>query len=205
MKKHENAWLVAAVAVGWLALAGCRGMISDQPPIHLNPNMDDQARYDLQEANDFFADGRAMRPPVPGTVPSGLPGEHLGTGTVNGEWAEELPPELTLDADFLRRGRVSYEIHCTPCHDAAGTGQGTAVARGMLPPPTFHDDRLRAYVVGQFYEIVTNGVRNMPAYGHVAIEDRWAIAAHVRVLQISRGATLAQVPAAVAGERGWTE
>ena len=54
-----------------LALAGCRGMTSSEPPIHINPSMDQQPKYLPQSSSQFFYDGSAMRPPVPGTVARG--------------------------------------------------------------------------------------------------------------------------------------
>ena len=37
-----------------LLLFGCQGMPSKKTPIHLNPNMDDQERYDAQEKQYFY-------------------------------------------------------------------------------------------------------------------------------------------------------
>jgi len=187
-------------------LTGCRGMESSQPPIHLNNNMDDQQRKDPQEGSALFADGRVMRPRVAGTVPAGAwSTDPVALTGKNGEaFAQTLPPGLTLDLALLERGRSRFNIFCAPCHAATGDGNGTVVARGMPPPPTFHDDRVRAYAIGQFYDVITNGVRNMPSYAmQIPPQDRWAVAAYVRVLQRSRMATLDQVPAEVAAEKGF--
>lgn len=194
---------LAAIAL----ISGCRGMTSGRPPIHLNPNMDDQKRFDPQERNPFFADGRAMRPPVQGTVPASTAPDDplLATGRNGEDWLTSLPPSLTLDRALLERGQQRYDIYCMPCHDAAGTGNGTVARRaGTWTPPSLHDDRLRALALGQIYDVVTNGVRTMPAYAlQVPTEDRWAIAAYVRTLQRSRVATRDQVPADVAAQKGW--
>jgi len=202
------------VALACFALVGCRGAIKTDPPIHLNPNMDNQERFDAQEPNDFFADGRAMRLPVEGTVRARAPqgpqnpcilefeDEHLCLGKVNGEFAAEMPMDVTLS--LLQTGQERYDIFCQPCHDVAGYGKGPVVERGMLPPPSFHDDRLRKMNVGQFYDIVKNGVRNMPPYAaQLSVEDRWAVAAYVRVLQRAQNASLDDVPAGVAKSEGW--
>ncbi len=70
-----------------VVLTGCQGTISQKEPIHINPNMDWQERFEAQEANPFFADGRAMRAPVKGTVARGFLKENdaLWTGE-NGFW-----------------------------------------------------------------------------------------------------------------------
>ncbi len=167
----------------------------------------------------IFTDGRSARAYVDGTVRADNPhtGEnpctlsfenpHLCEGKVDGQFAEALPMELSMD--LLERGKDRFEIYCTPCHDASGSGNSKIKESGRWPgdwppPPSFHDNRLRKMPVGQIYDIVHNGVRNMPAYGaQVPVNDRWAIAAYVRTLQNSYNADLAQVPADVAKAKGW--
>src|SRR5262249_10896651 len=95
------------------------------------------------------------------------------------------------------RGRERYDIYCSPCHDRVGTGRGMIVERGFKAPPTFHQDRLRTIGDGYFVRVMTEGFGVMPSYAEqVPIEDRWAIAAWIRVLQRSEHATLADVPGA---------
>lgn len=205
-------WRIKAVkrigfhfAIG-LALAGsaCQGDLSSQPPIHLNPNMDNVARFDPQEPNPMFADGRAMRPQVPGTVAR----DQLKEDTQfffgkNGEdFVTEMPVEM--DETLIRRGQERYNIYCAVCHDRAGVGQGIAVQRGMLPPPDLHSERIRSLPVGQIYDAVANGVRNMPAYGpQIPVRDRWAIVSYVRALQLSQHAGFEQVPEDISVQKGW--
>jgi mono/diheme cytochrome c family protein len=93
----------------------------------------------------------------------------------------------------LARGQQRYDIYCAPCHGVAGDGAGLvskrAERRGFsaLIAPTLHDDRIRQMPDGQLYGTITNGIRNMPAYGHnVSQDDRWAIVTYVRALQISQ-------------------
>ncbi|MFT7622501.1 MAG: mono/diheme cytochrome c family protein [Myxococcota bacterium] len=210
MRRLKTAIIGLTVAA---TLGGCtRGSISDQPPIHLQQNMDFQNRFEAQEENDLFADKRGMRPRVAGTVPWGYLKEddHVYRGLVDGQPAVELPKTddkgraITLDTAFLNEGKERYGIFCTPCHDGAGTGDGIVVQRGFMKPPSIHEERIRGIAVGGFYDIVTNGVRNMPAYGEkLSIRERWAVAAYVRALQISRSARLNQVPADKAAEKRW--
>ena len=166
-----------------------------------------------------FTDGRSARNYVDGTVRADHPikaeqpctlsfdDSHLCEGKVDGQFADALPMELSLS--LLERGKDRFEIYCTPCHDASGSGNGTIKASGRWPadwppPPSFHDKRLRKMPVGQIYDIVRNGVRNMPAYAsQVPVNDRWAIAAYVRTLQNSYNADISQVPADVAKSEGW--
>lgn len=187
-----------------VVLGGCRGMTSEAPPIHPNLNMDYVQRFEAQEANPFFADGAAMRQPVPGTVSRG----HLRTidnapytygRNADGAYVEDIPVEVT--GSLLERGQERYDIFCTPCHGIAGDGRGiVAVGNGGVgygfSVPSYHTDALRARPDGYVYDVIQNGINTMPSYGHqIAPADRWAIVAYVRALQRSQQATSADVPA----------
>jgi hypothetical protein len=195
----------AAVAAMLLAaVAGCRGQTSRKTPIHLNPNMDQQERFDPQEPNPLFEDGRADRPEVPGTVYVGglREDDALYRGRSGDQFVDALP--VKLDDRLMLRGQERYRIFCVPCHDGAGTGDGMIIRRGMTPPPSLHDPRLRAMPLGQLYDVVANGVRTMPPYAaQIPPEDRWAIVAYVRALQLSGAATLEHVPGDIAASKGW--
>lgn len=179
-------------------LSGCRGGESAEPPVHLNLNMDIQERYDPQELNPFFADRRAMRPLVPGTVARGMlqdePAFFDGrTGT--GDFVEEIPIPVTREV--LARGQERYHIFCAPCHGDAGDGQGiiTTGGFGYTPAPTYHSEMLRDVPDGYLYSVIENGIRTMPAYGpQIPVADRWAIVAYIRALQLSQYAPPEAVP-----------
>lgn len=64
--------LGASTALGAGTLAGCRGERSDLPPRQFIPDMDDSPKFKPQTQTEFFADGRAMRPRMPGTVAFGV-------------------------------------------------------------------------------------------------------------------------------------
>jgi mono/diheme cytochrome c family protein len=195
----------AGLFVSLLLFLGCRGNLSEEPPVHLNPNMDNVARYDPQEPSRFFEDERAMRPEVPGTVARGSlkSDSHLFRGKgPDGQPAATLPVDLSRE--LLLRGRARYDIYCTPCHGGAGMGDGIVVKKGLLPPPSFHDDRIRAMPVGQIFDVISRGVRNMPPYGpQIPVRDRWAIIGYVRALQAGRTASIEDVPADIAASKGW--
>ncbi len=168
-----------------LAAAGCRQDMHDQP------------KYKPLRESAFFADGRASRPLVPGTVARG----HLDddpaktTGKRGDAWLRDPPMPLTTA--FLSHGRERYDIYCSPCHDRVGTGQGMIVRRGFRRPPSFHVDRLRTIEAGYVFDVVTRGFGSMPGYApQIPVDDRWAIVAYLRALQRSQWATLADVPGA---------
>ena len=186
--------LIAAIV---LIGTGCQGSLSEKPPVHLNQNMDFQERFDPQESNDFFADGRAMRAPVRGTVARGFLKEDTQYWTgrdANGDFTDN---PLTVDMALLERGREMYDIYCSVCHGVAGDGQGIIMTGGYgyVPAPSYHTDLLRAQPDGHYYDALTWGIRSMPGYGtQIKVEDRWAIVAYIRALQRSQAASAGDVP-----------
>lgn len=195
-----------------LSVIACQGETFEKPPIHLQQNMDFQKRYEAQESNAFFPNNRAMRKPVEGTVAKGelRTNEHLFVGKEGEDHVATLPSvdehgqPIEIDQAFLERGQDRYGIYCTPCHGVAGAGNGMVVQRGMLQPPALYEERLLGMKVGYFYDVITNGVRNMKPYAaQIPVRDRWAIAAYVRVLQRSHHASIDQVPDETARQKGW--
>lgn len=180
-----------------LALSGCgllRGCTSTRPPIHINPNMDDQPKMLPQAESAFFYDGSGMRLPVEGTVARGELREDdaffRGVGP-DGKPVATIP--VTVDAALLARGSARYAIYCQPCHDAKGDGKGILFQRGNVPTSSFHSDKIRAYPEGQIFDIVSNGSGLMPAYRWpIPPADRWAIVAHVRELERERADAVAR-------------
>ena len=98
----------------------------------------------------------------------------------------------------MARGRERFNIYCSPCHGEAGDGNGMIVQRGLKRPPSYHNGRLRKAPLGYFFDVMTNGFGAMLDYSQqVSPQDRWAIAAYIRALQLSQGATQADVPSGV--------
>lgn len=188
---------VAALAVASLLLVGCvRGCTSSRPPIHLNPNMDYQPKYQPQESSEFFYDGMAMREPVAGTVHREAlwPHDALHTGR-DEQGAFVLSTPLPIDAAMLARGAERFEIYCAPCHETRGDGRGILYQRGKVPTPSLHDERIRALGDGEIFDVITNGKGLMSAYRWpIEPHDRWAIIAHLRELQRDRAAAAGGAP-----------
>lgn len=196
---------VAALALVPLAVfAARRGGTTEQLPVHLVDDMDFQPKYRAQSVAPFFADGRAMRPDAAGTVARGelVTDETFATGKRGDVWCEELPLDTT--PALMERGRERFAIFCTPCHGAAGYGDGLVALRAKdlqeanwVPPASLHDSLVRSRSVGQLFDTVRNGVRTMPAYARqMPVQDSWAIVAFVRALQRARSGSLSDVPAA---------
>ncbi len=176
-----------------LALVGL-GCGSNHAPIEMFTDMRRQPKYLPQEASPLFADGRASRPPVPGTVARGELKEDtvFYTGTRDGDY---MANPLPLDMPVLKRGQERFNIYCAPCHDRTGEGRGIVAQRSSWLPANLHDQRIRDMADGQLFDTITHGKRTMPGYRfQVPERDRWAIVAYVRALQRATSGTVNDVP-----------
>jgi hypothetical protein len=167
-------------------------------------DMHDQPKYIPLRPSDFFADGRSARPLSEGTVARGYLDANVllytGKGP-DGKPSNEFPMPVTKE--LLLRGQQRFNIYCSPCHDRTGNGNGMIVRRGYRHPPTYHSDRLRQQPNGYFFDVITRGFGAMPDYAvQVQPEDRWAIVAYIRALQLSQQASINDVPAADRGQLG---
>ena len=177
--------LTALVCVLAGGLSACRQDMYNQP------------KYKPLHPSEFFADGNSARPLPPHTVPRGQLHEEteLYQGKHDdGTLAEAFPMPVTHE--LLKRGQERYNIYCSVCHGYEGDGNGMIVQRGFPPPNSYHIDRLRQAPPGYFYNVITHGYGVMYSYAsRVEPADRWAIAAYIRALQLTRTGRLEDVPA----------
>ena len=160
--------------------------------------MTDQSNYRPFEAAPWFADGRAMRPPPSNTVPRsrvvGRP--ELTEGMRDGRDAVEIP--LPVDRRLLELGRSRFNVFCAACHGLGGDGD-SEVARNMelRKPPSLIKESIRAFPAGRIFRVATLGYGLMPAYaGDLTVEERWAVVAYLRALQLSQSVPLDRLPPA---------
>jgi len=157
--------------------------------------MGNQPKYDPLEPSTFWSDGMSARPRIPGTVARGELSNNpfFDTGKMGTADGDGFPFEVT--AAVIDRGQQRFNIYCTPCHGRLGDGNGMIPSRGYRRPPSFHTDALRNAKTGHFFDVMTNGFGAMPTYApQVKAEDRWAIIAYIRVLQLSQSGTVNDVP-----------
>jgi mono/diheme cytochrome c family protein len=195
---HWRALFVITCAV---AATGCERTFRD---------MYDQPRYKPLAASPLWPDGRASRPPVPGSVarsegtradttsgrrgdidrapqaaPTDTVRDDLRSRIADGDVTSFAMPPITLP--LLARGRERFDIFCSPCHSIAGDGDGMVARRGFPHPPSFHGDRLREASDQHFYAVITDGYGAMHPYAtRVPPSDRLAIVAYIRALQLSQ-------------------
>ena len=200
---------IAMMVVLVVSLAGFRGDISRKAPIELIADMDRQPKLRPLEPNSFFANGMSSQPLVKGTVrqSEAIPladgsdvypfeTEHpavsgLQTGTTNA--VVNIPLEVSMG--LMERGREKYTISCVPCHGGQGDGNGVVKYFGISAVKSLHDPDVVKQSDGDIYRTITVGKGVMKGYANtLSIEDRWAIVAYARALQLSRLGTEDEVP-----------
>ena len=216
---RRRQWLprapIAATCALVLLLAGCEKAMQD---------MYNQPKYKPLAASKLWTDGQSARPEPPGIVVrsagvlAGTSSGRLGAQPLPMPAAPAYPvddrgqPRANLAHDggaplaavnpmpitlaTLQRGRERFDIYCSPCHSKAGDGDGMVVRRGFPAPPSYHTDRLRSAPDAHFFSVITHGYGAMYSYAdRIAVDDRWAIVAYIRALQLSQHATVDDVPA----------
>jgi len=182
-----------------LLIAGQRGDLTRNRPIQIFPDMKRQLRLRPQTANSFFADSLSSQLPQPGTIAQSRPmpvggrevypfeDDPVNTGrTVGTTNFVELNP-LPVTAVLLARGRERFTIFCSACHSRTGDGNGIAKKIAVMPVvANLHDKRIVELPDGELFHTITHGKNLMGAYGsQIPVEDRWAIIAYLRALQLS--------------------
>jgi len=208
MPKWITAFIVASTAfalIPFAIAAKARTSHSNEPHIHIFPDMDFQPKYKSDQAMDLFADGRENRGELAGTVARGsLNADDLFyRGLDNGAWATGFPKQLDVNERLMKRGKNRFEIYCTPCHGYDGRGAGAVpqrvaltggvwLARNLVDasnPVAIHMPN------GQLFNTISNGYNTMMGYAaQIPHADRWAIVLYVRALQRSQNALLEDVP-----------
>jgi mono/diheme cytochrome c family protein len=171
--KGSSVRFVSVLGVVLTVLSGCSDEMANQP------------RYDPYDEAKLFPDNKVLQAPPPGTVARDDPA-----------WRQPYRERPRLTAALIERGRDRFDIYCSPCHGYDGYGRGVVPSRGFPQPPSFHSTRLRNAPSRHFFDVITSGYGVMYSYaGRVAPDDRWAIAAYIRALQVSQGARASRLPA----------
>jgi hypothetical protein len=197
--------LAIAVVVGIL---GFRGTHFRKPPLYIFPDMEFQLKLRPQKENGFFTNGITSQLHIPGTIARSTPLQSangpvypyedspINTGHIIGttNFIETNP--MPISAELLKRGQQRFTINCTPCHGATGEGKGITQKIGaMAVVANLHDKRIVELPDGELFFVITSGRNLMGAYGaNVTVEDRWAIIAYLRALQLSRLGAVDDLP-----------
>ena len=153
------------------------------------------ARGFLKEDTEFFTGKKAGKTSANASAPAPVPAgpQPAGTSAAPALQGPAAYPDdvevfpIAVTEKVVTRGKERFEIFCSACHGLTGNGDGMIVRRGFRRAASFNDDRLRQAPVGHFFDAITNGWGAMPSYApQIPTEDRWAITAYIRALQLSQ-------------------
>jgi len=194
----------AALGAAVVGILGFQGQMSHKPPVDLYgdrlfPGMDQQPKLRPMEPDAFFQNGVSSQLPPSGTIARAKPipaatgpvypfeDSPVNTGLVTGTTNFVLLNPLPVTGELLQRGRERFDIYCAPCHGRLGDGNGIIKMLGLMPAvANLHDQRIVVMVDGEIFNTITRGKNTMAAYGPlIPTEDRWAVVAYLRALQLS--------------------
>jgi mono/diheme cytochrome c family protein len=152
-----------------------------------------QQKVKTYRESEFWPDRISQRPPLPGTVAREdvLPADVASGRGPDGRVLTRVP--LKIDRALLERGRSRFEIHCAVCHGYLGDGV-SLVARNMSlrPPPSLLTRAQQPD--GWYFQVMSEGFGVMPSYAsQLSVEDRWAVVAYLRALQLSQSRRVDQL------------
>lgn len=191
--------IFAVVVVGVVLIAGRRGDLSRNRPIQIFPDMKRQAKLRPQTANTFFASGFSSQLPQPGTIaqsgPKLIGGKEVypfedtpvNTGRVPGTTNFVVLSPVPVTTELLKRGQRQFTIYCAPCHGQTGMGDSVVKKFGMATIRSVHEPIVVNQGDGEIFNTISHGKATMQGYAaQLPVEDRWAVIAYVRALQLSR-------------------
>jgi mono/diheme cytochrome c family protein len=201
--------LLICCIVATVGVLGFRGSKSRKPPLFIFPDMEWQLKLRPQKPNGFFANGISSQPHVAGTIPRSSPIQTasgpvypyedlpVNTGLIQGTTNFVPNNPLPITASLLKRGQQRFTINCSPCHGQLADGNGITKKIGaMVTVANLHDKRIVEMADGELFFVISNGRNLMGSYGaNVVVQDRWAIVAYLRALQLSQLATVDDLPA----------
>jgi mono/diheme cytochrome c family protein len=171
----------------------------------LDPMADAQPKSIRYKESHFYADGLSMRAPPEGTVPreritlnprltTGL--DPNGPMQMNGQpltnYVATIP--IPVSRKLLDLGRKRFDITCATCHGPLGDGNSiVATQMALRPPPSLH--KYTNKPAGYIYEVISKGFGLMASYAaELTVEERWAVVAYVRALQLSQNTAVDTLP-----------
>lgn len=189
----------AALCAAIFGMLGLQGSLMRKPPFELFPDMDRQAKLRPQEPFNFMPNGVSSQLPPAGTVARGEPIQTVNgpvyafedapvdTGFVTGTTNFVVNNPLPINEELLKHGRERFDIYCAPCHGRLGDGNGITKKIGVMAAvANLHDQRIVEMPDGEIFNTITHGKGVMGAAGPlVPTQDRWAIIAYLRALQLS--------------------
>ena len=173
----------------------------------LDQMADRQPKANRYKESHFYEDGLSMRAPPEGTVPREritlnprlTTGRELD-GPVQSN-AEPLPNYLAtvpipVSRQLLDLGRKRFDITCATCHGPLADGNSiVATQMALRPPPSLQQVKFVSKPAGYIYEVISKGFGLMASYAaEMTVEERWAVVAYLRALQLSQATPAGALP-----------
>ncbi len=201
--------ILVCCTLATVGVLGFRGSHFRKPPLYIFPDMEWQLKLRPQKPNGFFANGISSQLPVAGTIPRSAPlqtangpvypyeDSPVNTGLIPGTTNFVQLNPMPITASLLKRGQQRFTINCSPCHGQLADGNGITKKIGaMAVVANLHDKRIVEMADGEIFYVISNGRNLMGSYGaNVVVQDRWAIVAYLRALQLSQLASVEDLPA----------
>jgi mono/diheme cytochrome c family protein len=189
----------AALGAATFGILGLQGSKMRKPPFELFPDMDRQAKLRPQEPFKFLPNGVSSQLPPEGTVARSQPiqtangdvyafeDSPVNTGKISGSTNFIETNPLSVNTALIERGHERFDIYCAPCHGRTGDGNGITKKIGVMAAvANLHDKRIVEMTDGEIFNTITHGKSTMGAVGPLLpTQDRWAVVAYLRALQLS--------------------
>ncbi|HVT09538.1 MAG TPA: cytochrome c [Polyangia bacterium] len=173
----------------------------------LDPMADRQPRATRYKESAFYADGLSMRAPPEGTVPrervtlnrpltAGRDADGPIQSNIEPVAHYVNTPPIPVSRKLLELGRKRFDITCATCHGPLGDGNSiVATQMALRPPPSLIKAQYVQKPAGYIYEVVTKGFGLMASYAtELTVEERWAVVAYLRALQLAENTPAAALP-----------
>ena len=162
----------------YLGITGCRQDMHDQP------------RYKPLAGYRLFR-RRTLGAPGSRRHRGARPSSHRRaryTGKVDGRtWTISLSD---YDRQIWSAASSGSIFTARPVTAGSATETEWWCAAGFRQAASYHTEKLIKAPIGHFFDVITNGFGAMPSYAsRVEPDDRWRIAAYIRVLQLSENAS----------------
>ncbi len=149
-----------------------------KPNVEVMPEMVHSIAFDAYAPNPHFENNQTLQTPPEGSIPLGFMPEF------DVEDVNEINSPLKDDDIDMERGKFIYNNFCAVCHGFSGDGDGSVTKRGVPPPPSIKTDKVRQMSDGKLYDIISNGVGNMPPYNiQINRKDRWQVTHYLKTMK----------------------
>jgi mono/diheme cytochrome c family protein len=90
---------------------------------------------------------------------------------------------LTDSGKAVEQGKKVAQVNCVSCHGKGGKGDGAAASALNPKPADWTSTKVQSETDGELFWKITTGRGAMPAWRHLAENERWALVQYIRALK----------------------